>query len=185
VPSISPQRQQVYLQALLRVKQDDGRRDGLATQVQSVVQRLEDSTSETEALEAFDEASAEVRAAVAGSVVSKLAEPQIQEATQHRLERFAGLLEANPRAMKLVLNAYGIARPLQVMEDNVVPGDALALWTILRVRWPALTDYVRAHPPRLRRSPTATRTTGRRHNSPHCSARPTSCASCAAKTADR
>ena len=32
------------------------------------------------------------------------------------------------------------------MEDNVVPGDALALWTILRVRWPALADYVHEHP---------------------------------------
>jgi hypothetical protein len=185
VPSISPQRQQVYLQALLRIKQDEGRRDGLATQIQSVVRRVEDSTSETEALEAFDEAPAEVRAAVAGSVVSKLAEPQIQEATQHHLERFAGLLEANPRAMKLVLNAYGIARALQVMEDNVVPGDALALWTILRVRWPALADTSERIPTRSRRSPTATRMTRRRHNSPHCSLRPTSCASCAATMADR
>lgn len=39
-----------------------------------------------------------------------------------------------------------MARALQVMEDNVLPGDALALWTILRVRWPALADHVRAHP---------------------------------------
>lgn len=58
----------------------------------------------------------------------------------------AGLLETNPRAIKLVLNACGIARALQVIEDNVVPGDALALWTILRVRWPALADHVRNHP---------------------------------------
>ena len=146
VPSISPQRQAAYLQALLRVEHDGAREQRIDVQVRDVSERVAHSTSEAEALEAFDEAPPEVRAAVAGAVVGKLAQPQIEAATQHRLERFAGLLETNPRAMKLVLNAYGIARALQVIEDNVVPGDALALWTILRVRWPALADYLTAHP---------------------------------------
>jgi hypothetical protein len=145
VPTLSPQRQAHYLQALLRVEQDE-RGAGLATQVQATVARVNESATEAEALEVFAEAPAEVRAAAAASVVSKLAEPQIEASNEHRLERFAGLLEANPRAMKLVLNAYGMARALQVMEDNVVPGDALALWTILRVRWPALADHIRSHP---------------------------------------
>lgn len=148
VPSISPQRQAAYLQALLRVKQNgDGVEEHeLEVAVDAVKQQVQASTSEAEALEAFDGASLAVRAEVVEAVVGKLAEPQIEQGTQHRLERFAGLLETNPRAMKLVLNAYGIARALQVIEDNVVPGDALALWTILRVRWPALADYVRNHP---------------------------------------
>lgn len=146
VPSISPQRQAAYLQALLRVKHDGEQEHRLELAVDAVRQQVQASTSEAEALEAFDGASLAVRAEVVEAVVGKLAEPQIEQGTQHRLERFAGLLETNPRAMKLVLNAYGIARALQVIEDNVVPGDALALWTILRVRWPALADYVRTHP---------------------------------------
>ena len=147
VPTISPQRQAAYLQALLHVEDGNGRQEQqLEEKVRDVEQRVEESTTEAQALEAFDAAPPEVRAAVAGTVVGKLAQPQIEAATQHRLERFAGLLETNPRAMKLVLNAYGMARALQVIEDNVVPGDALALWTILRVRWPALADYLRAHP---------------------------------------
>jgi len=148
VPSISPQRQAAYLQALLRIKHNgDGSGERkLEDAVDAVKQQVKASTSEAEALKAFDGASLDVRAEVVEAVVGKLAEPQIEQGTQHRLERFAGLLETNPRAMKLVLNAYGIARALQVIEDNVVPGDALALWTILRVRWPALADHLRANP---------------------------------------
>lgn len=146
VPTISPQRQAAFLQALLHVEQDTAQERRLDVEVRDVAERVEESTTEAQALEAFDAAPPEVRAAVAGTVVGKLAQPQIQAATEHRLERFAGLLETNPRAMKLVLNAYGMARALQVIEDNVVPGDALALWTILRVRWPALADHLRAHP---------------------------------------
>jgi hypothetical protein len=147
VPTISRQRQAAFLKALLRT-QDDGHQPGgpLATQVRTVAAQVDASTSEAEALDAIADAPAEVRAAVADRVVSKLAEPQVIASTEHRMERFAGLLEPNPRAMKLVLNAYGMARALQVIEDNVVTGDALALWTILRVRWPALADHVRAHP---------------------------------------
>ncbi|HWI09419.1 MAG TPA: P-loop NTPase fold protein [Solirubrobacteraceae bacterium] len=146
VPSISPQRQAAYLRALLHVGEDGSPDERLDVRVRDVARRVAESTTEAETLEAFDEAPADVRAAVAGVVVGKLAQPQIEASTRHRLERFSGLLETNPRAMKLVLNAYGMARASQVIEDNVVPGDALALWTILRVRWPALADHLCADP---------------------------------------
>jgi hypothetical protein len=146
VPAMSPQRQELYLQALLRVHQNGARGADLAEQVDVLTERVKASTNEEQTLKVLSDAPTEVRAEVAEKVVEKLAEKQIQDVTAHQLERFAALLEPNPRAMKLVLNAYGIARTLQVIEDNVVPGDALALWTILRVRWPALTDYVRQRP---------------------------------------
>lgn len=33
-----------------------------------------------------------------------------------------------------------------VLQDVFVDQDTLALWTILRIRWPALGDYLRARP---------------------------------------
>ena len=107
VPSMSRQRQAAYLKALLDVEQDTDHQKGLAVRVHGIRQRVAQSTREAEAQEAFAEATSEVRTVVAGSVVSKLAEPHIEKATEHRLERFAGLLEANPRAMKLVLTPTG------------------------------------------------------------------------------
>jgi hypothetical protein len=59
-----------------------------------------------------------------------------------RLQQFAPLLEPNPRAIKRFVNA----RATQILEDVVVPRDQLALWTVVRVRWPALADYLRTAP---------------------------------------
>jgi hypothetical protein len=63
------------------------------------------------------------------------------------LERFAELLEPNPRAMKRVLNAYAIQRDLALLRNLDVLGDRtlrtkLALWTILALRWPMLGEYL-------------------------------------------
>jgi len=151
VPSISPHRQDAFLRRLLRSSgnragSDEGGAQEVATKVAAVAQQVAGSTSEAETLAAYDQAEAPVRAAVAEKVVAKLAEAQIERSTEHALERFAPLLEPNPRAMKLFVNAYGVARALQILEDNVVARDPLALWTILGTRWPGLVDYVRAHP---------------------------------------
>ncbi|MDP1848801.1 MAG: P-loop NTPase fold protein, partial [Solirubrobacteraceae bacterium] len=149
VPAISPHRQDAFMRGLLRSAGGDAGRDDareIATKAAVVEQQVQDSTSEAETLAAYDHAEAPVRAAVAEKVVAKLAEKQIERSTEHALERFAPLLEANPRAMKLFVNAYGVARALQILEDNVVPRDPLALWTIVRTRWPGLAEYVRGHP---------------------------------------
>jgi len=78
--------------------------------------------------------------------VAQLAQPRQQRETEHALRKFAPLLDPNPRAMKRFVNTYGIARALQVIEDSVVARDDLALWTIVRVRWPALAEYLRTSP---------------------------------------
>ena len=53
--------------------------------------------------------------------------------------------------MKRFVNEYGMARAARILEDNLVERDTLALWTLLAIRWPALADYLEAHP----RQPTA------------------------------
>ena len=48
--------------------------------------------------------------------------------------------------MKRFVNEYGMARAARILEDNLVEQDTLALWTLLAIRWPALADYLEAHP---------------------------------------
>ncbi len=63
-------------------------------------------------------------------------------AVEHRLQPFATLLEANPRAMKRLVNAYGLNQARAYLEDRKVPVEALARWTIIELRWPLLADYI-------------------------------------------
>ena len=74
------------------------------------------------------------------------AQPRIQNATKHDLIRFAHFLEPNPRSMKLFVNTYGVLRSLRTIEEMFVDSGPLALWDNPRIRWPALADYLRAHP---------------------------------------
>jgi hypothetical protein len=76
----------------------------------------------------------------------------IRQHTEHRLQDFDRLLERNPRAMKRLINAYGLARDVELIESGAhVSTDTgaikqLALWTILRLRWPLLAHHLEHHP---------------------------------------
>ncbi len=147
VPAMSRPLQAAYLRGLLRSPDTQGSGAGAGLDERaSVEERVKRSTTETETLAAYESASPEVRAEVAPVVVAQLAQPRQQRETEHALRKFAPLLDPNPRAMKRFVNAYGIARALQVVQDSVVARDDLALWTVLRVRWPALAEYVRTSP---------------------------------------
>jgi hypothetical protein len=94
------------------------------------------------------EAHARLRAALL-----RLEHAVVEEETRHTLQHFAPLLEDNPRAMKRLVNAYGVERHIAVMRavrDGKALGEddfrRLALWTILKLRWPLLWEYVEEHP---------------------------------------
>ena len=81
----------------------------------------------------------------------QLASPVVAQEAQHALQPFAGLLDSNPRAMKRLVNAYGMARGIETLGgENLGGGRAAqqttALWTILALRWPRLADYLAGHP---------------------------------------
>jgi hypothetical protein len=81
----------------------------------------------------------------------QLASPAVVEEVQHALEPFAPLLDSNPRAMKRLVNAYGMARGIETLGGENLEGGAAAqqttaLWTILGLRWPRLADYLCANP---------------------------------------
>jgi hypothetical protein len=81
----------------------------------------------------------------------QLASPRLERAAEHVLHPFRPLLDANPRAMKRLVNAYGLARGIELLSRHTLGGDKqaqhrTALWTILSLRWPRLAEYLATHP---------------------------------------
>jgi KAP family P-loop domain len=93
---------------------------------------------------------AEVQARREAAAV-QLATPAAAKEAEHALRDFTDLLDPNPRAMKRLVNAYGIARGIETLSgDNLAGGSEAqqqtALWTILSLRWPRLADHLAGTP---------------------------------------
>jgi hypothetical protein len=85
-------------------------------------------------------AEAEVTKKIEGGYI--LSNPSVQTATEHALETYSPLLPPNPRSMKRFLNMYSVLRAARTAENNTVATAPLAVWTLLRVRWPSLADHL-------------------------------------------
>ena len=66
--------------------------------------------------------------------------PALRE--EHLLERYADLLDPNPRAAKRFLMAYSVNYAARLSEGGDFGSKTLALWTLLSIRWPTLADWV-------------------------------------------
>jgi hypothetical protein len=81
------------------------------------------------------------------AAAERLATPEVQQHTEHTLKEFAPLLELNPRAMKRFINAYGMTRTVDLLSGKEIADPTqLALWTIVRLRWPTLAEYLEQNP---------------------------------------
>lgn len=78
--------------------------------------------------------------------VVRLASKEVEQSTEHALLPFLPLLEPNPRAMKRMVNAYGVRRAIDILRGGKVQRESLALWTIVEMRWPELAEHLAAHP---------------------------------------
>lgn len=67
------------------------------------------------------------------------------EAVSHELEPYLPLLDPNPRSIIRFANTYAFAR-LSLTRGPAVSTDALARWTIVRLRWPLLARRLTASP---------------------------------------
>ena len=80
----------------------------------------------------------------------RLAQPDlIENPSRHVLEFFEGAVEANPRAMKRQVMAYGMARASDLASFRNTPQPLLAAWSVLCMRWPSLADWLREDPDRV------------------------------------
>ena len=92
------------------------------------------------------EASPAAKAEVAGDAALALIQPEVVQRTEHELRKFRPLLGENPRGMKHFFNTYSIFRCVRTLEGNTPSRDTLALWSIVRMRWPSLFDYLETCP---------------------------------------
>ena len=120
---------------------------------QELAREFADAQTEEETFTVLDrvsQGSPARRRAARAVAVRKLSTPELVQATEHTLARFAPLLEPNPRAMKRLVNAYGVERALQIIGGHSTaldhPRERLALWTILKSRWPLLSDFLADEP---------------------------------------
>jgi hypothetical protein len=146
MPSLSPELRSVFLSSLL----DSNRRDGRPPALEAAAtarQEIEHAPREDDVLAVMGRLPPEVREAVAPLAVDVLNAPRVERETEaHVLDKFAVLLEPNPRAIKRVVIAYGIERSVRTLEGSTVARDTLMLWTILNTRWPGLGEYLTERP---------------------------------------
>jgi CheY-like chemotaxis protein len=151
IPRLSPELRRRYWQGLLRAGDSTDPKALDETRKRAESEALEQvrHAHTQEALEAkIDQVRHDpvqeqaMRAAAAKQITSGEAEHE----TEHRLQRFADLLEPNPRAMKRLVNAYGLHQAAHFLEGRRVSPDALARWTIIELRWPLLADALAARP---------------------------------------
>jgi KAP family P-loop domain len=150
VPTLSLDAKRDFLQGLLGVTGAEVEAELKAARVMAR-DEFDKAGSEKEVrakLEQADGGTAIERQAAAEAAVLRLAQPDIEERTQHTLQAFAPLLEPNPRAMKRLVNAYGMARDSEILRgasasaNGDAPMERVALWTILNLRWPLLAEYL-------------------------------------------
>jgi hypothetical protein len=84
--------------------------------------------------------------AMRAAAAKQISSPAAQAITEHRLQKFSHFLEPNPRAMKRLVNAFGMHQAAHLLEGRKVSPDALALWTLIELRWPVLAEYLALFP---------------------------------------
>lgn len=88
--------------------------------------------------------------ALRDAAIRRFAQPDlIENPSRHVLEFFESAVEANPRAMKRQVMAYGMARACDLASFRNTPQRMLAAWSVLCMRWPALADWLREDPNRI------------------------------------
>jgi hypothetical protein len=153
VPALSPDTRDGYWRRLIRPEDldDGGQLDGARAEAAEIFGQLETEEEVREELARNPGTTpAEQRARVEAAAV-QLATPKLERAAEHVLQPFRPLLDANPRAMKRLVNAYGVARGIELLSHHSLRWDKqaqhqTALWTILSLRWPRLAEYLAGNP---------------------------------------
>lgn len=143
VPAFTPAVRKSYLANLLG---RDGGSAGLAPEAaRAEIEKAGDHEAIAAVIKKAPEAE---QPALRAAAAEREGSTRVQAEIEHRLEPLAGLMEANPRAMKQVVNAVGLNRARMWLEGREVPFEVLARFTILELRWPAVAAFLAADPAR-------------------------------------
>lgn len=144
VPMIGRKQQQAYLDHLLDRADQQPLAEG--ADLEERKRMIRTSSNQEEVLRVVNEAPAASQPELRGLAVEQLATPEVSRHTEHELQKFSALLEPNPRSMKRFVNAYSVGLSSALLEERQVEPEQLALWTIVRMRWPDLADHLSLHP---------------------------------------
>jgi KAP family P-loop domain len=158
------------------VRIPDRSRSGAAAAFEEIIRRPDPSRSEADGDTATDRCAAEqlfapldtpqliVDALVAAerakrigvtalrrSALLRLDAGDVQTKVQHDVSIYVPLLEANPRALKTFLTWYRTDLTTLILEGGHLVGNdrllkQLALWSVLRTRWPTLAEFLARRP---------------------------------------
>jgi hypothetical protein len=147
IPQISDEARKVYLDYLL----------GKSVRIEEKREQLKKDLANVDTEQALID---KVQSQPSGTIdkvlmrevaVAKSASLEIEKETVHFLSNFAHLMEPNPRSIKRLVTFYGVLRAIAILSDEQIISDLtkrnqLALWTITRMRWPLLADYLEEYP---------------------------------------
>lgn len=147
IPRISDESRAVYLDYLLGKK---GQIEEKREQARKIVEDIESEQGLIDEVQSQESGSIE-KVLIREAAVSKSASLEIEKETVHFLTSFAHLMEPNPRAIKRLVTFYGVQRAIAILSDeeiisNLEKRNQLALWTIVKMRWPLLADYLEEYP---------------------------------------
>jgi hypothetical protein len=151
LPAVTAAARNAYVRNLLTPRSAQPPRDVEdVARIRAAEQAVREAQTEAEVVSAGRVASdiedPEERMRLLGAAAVRFSERGIEDRPDHDLARFIPLLDPNPRSMKLFVNTYGVLRSLRTLEEVFVPSEALALWAVVEIRWPALADHLRGHP---------------------------------------
>ncbi len=156
MPELSDDLQMKYLTYLLGSSNKDKERRELELAREKAKDLLKGKNTEDEILEVIesnrDLLPIEKRALILEAMVLLADKVPLENIERdHRLRKFAPLLEPNPRAMKRFVNDWDINRNIARWMEIEIDKDQLALWTILMRRWPSCARDLQNHPEEIRK----------------------------------
>lgn len=152
VPKMTTEDQYDYLDSLILNSPPNGD-SKLDTSEKEAKKLLREADSDSQRFELSKQKDIDplVRKMVRAEMVRETETRRVQLETEYYLRKFIPFMEANPRSMKRLVNAYDIFRALAILIDPTlieteVKKDQLVLWTIISLRWPILAEYLAKHP---------------------------------------
>jgi hypothetical protein len=139
MPALAGQTQRTYLDRMLHVDYADRKTDEPARQREAGPTVDNGRGAIAERLLSFANGRSQY-------AIESITDPIVNKRTEHTLSKFAPLLDGNPRTIKRFINTYSLFRSLRTLEGNFVDSNTLALWVILRLRWPAMANHLEQSP---------------------------------------
>ncbi len=155
MPQLPKELKASYLAALLRTATPGALPD--AGVAKAAIEKMKDVRDEAGVARVLEEEAApnegeseeqryERERALRAAAAVRISGAAVAEMTTHRLEKFSDLLEPNPRAMKRLVNAVGMAQARGILEGRTAAPETRARWALLSLRWPLLADFFAEHP---------------------------------------